>query len=216
MDAKRRRGRQELVEGNEVTPYSLSPDSRRLAYYAENSKSQFGLWILPLDVTDADHPKPGTPERFAPSQANELHPAFSPDGRWIAYTSDETGSYEVYVRPYPETAGGGKWQISSNGGQVPVWSHDGKNLFFETLDNRISVAGYSVRGESFLAGKPRIWWDKPIYAPTSDENFDISSDGRRIAAMVSQQSPGDADRAVHAAFVVNFFEELRRKVPVGR
>ena len=137
------------------------------------------------------------------------------DGRWIAYTSDESGSYEVYVRPYPETAAGGKWQISSGGGQVPVWSREGKNLFFETPDNRIAVAGYTAQGKSFLASKPRVWSDKQIYAPTSDVNFDVSPDGKKIAAMFFQPSPGDADGAVHAAFLVNFFAELRRKAPAA-
>ena len=205
---------QTLVTGPEATPYSITPDSRRLAYYMQNSKGQFELWILSLDLTDPDHPKPGTPERFAPSQANEMHPAFSPDGRWIAYTSDESGSSEVYVRPYPEAAAGGKWQISSGGGQVPVWSRDGKNLYFENLENRIAVAAYTVNGATFLANKPRIWSDRQIYAPTSDENFDVSPDGKKIAAMIPLESAA-GDGTVHATFLVNFFDELRRKVPAG-
>src|SRR5579863_3367830 len=208
-------GVEPLVTGNEATPYSLSPDGRRLAYYAETAKSQYETWILPLDLTDPDHPKPGKPERFAPSQANQLHPAFSPDGRWMAYTSDESGSFEVYVRPFPQTTAGGKWQISF-GGQVPVWSQDGRNLFFETLDNRIAVAGYTVKGDTFLASKPVIWSDKQIYAPTSDANLDVAPDGRKIAAMMPQQATGESDGAVHVTFLLNFFDELRRRVPVGK
>jgi Tol biopolymer transport system component/tRNA A-37 threonylcarbamoyl transferase component Bud32 len=209
-------GAQPLITGNTPAPYSLSPDGRRLAYYDENPKSQFETWILPLDPTDPDHPKPGKPERFAPSQANQMHPAFSPDGRWMAYTSDESGSFEVYVRPFPETTAGGKWQISSGGGQMPVWSRDGKNLFFETLDNRIAVAGYTVKGDTFQASKPLVWFDKQIYAPTSDGNFDVAPDGRRIVAMMPQQLTGESGGAVHVTFLLNFFDELRRRVPVGK
>jgi serine/threonine-protein kinase len=207
---------QPLITGNTPAPYSISPDGLRLAYYDQNPKSQFETWILPLDPTDPDHPKPGKPERFALSQANQLHPAFSPDGRWMAYTSDESGSFEVYVRPFPETTAGGKWQISSGGGQVPVWSRNGKRLFFETLDNRIAVAAYAVKGETFLASKPLIWSDKQIYAPTSDGNFDIAPDGGKIVAMMPQQATGEPNGSVHVTFLVNFFDELRRRVPAGK
>jgi serine/threonine protein kinase/Tol biopolymer transport system component len=207
---------QTLIDGNLVTPYSISPDSRYLAYYDQSSTSQFQLWILPLDVTDPDHPKPGKPELFAGSRGNEEHPFFSPDGRWIAYSSDESGSFEVYVRPFPETAAGGKWQISSGGGEIPIWSRDGKNLFFETLDNRIAVAGYTVKGDSFVASKPRVWSDKQLYAPTGDQNFDLFGDGARIAAVLPQQSADETRGSVHVTFLLNFFDELRRRAPTAK
>ncbi len=209
-------GVQKLLEGNLVTPYSISPDSRHLAYYDQSPTSQFQIWTLPLDVTDPDRPKPGKPELFASSRANEMHPCFSPDGRWIAYSSDESGSFEVYVRPFPETAGGGKWQVSSGGGQMPVWSRDGKNLFFESLDNRIVVAGYTAKADTFVASKPRVWSDKNLYAPTSDENFDLLGDGARIAAVLPQQSTDETTGSVHVTFLLNFFDELRRRAPVGK
>ena len=117
----------------------------------------------------------------------------------MAYTSDESGSNEVYVRPFPETAAGGKWQISSGGGQVPAWSHDGKNLFFESPDNRIMVAGYTVKGDTFQAGKARIWSDKLLYSPTTDQNFDLFPDGARIAAVVPLATD-EAQGSVHATF----------------
>ncbi|MGD0133934.1 MAG: protein kinase [Bryobacteraceae bacterium] len=208
-------GMQKLIEGKLVTPYSISPDSRYLAYYDQNSASQFELWTMPLDIADPDHPKPGKPEPFARSQANQLHPFFSPDGRWIAYTSDESGSNEVYVRPFPETATGGKWQVSSGGGQVPVWSHDGRNLFFESLDNRIEEAGYTVKGDTFVAGKPRLWSDQRLYAPTADQNFDLFPDGSRIAAVIPLTTD-ESKGSVHVTFLLNFFDELRRRVPVGK
>ena len=108
----------------------------------------------------------------------------------------------------------GKWQISSGGGRMPNWSRDGKNLFFETLDGRIATAGYAVKGETFLPGKPVVWSDKQIFAPTSDENFDVAPDRRKIAAMM--QLPGDSGGSVHVTFLLNFFDELRRRVPVSK
>ena len=90
----------------------------------------FDLWTLPLDVSDPEHPKPGKPELFLGTPFNEQEPAFSPDGRWIAYTSNESGRNEVYVRPFPGGApsGSGKWQISTGGGAHPIWSRNGREL----------------------------------------------------------------------------------------
>jgi eukaryotic-like serine/threonine-protein kinase len=150
------------------------------------------------------------------SAANEVHPAFSPDGRWMAYATDESGSYEVDVRPFPVTAAGGKWQISSGGGREPKWSHDGKNLFFMTLDNRIMVASYTGKGDSFSASKPRTWSETQLYSPTSDPNFDVSPDGSRIAAVLSRYATEETKGPAHVTFLLNFFDELRRRVPVGK
>ena len=100
-------------------------------------------------MSDPDHPKPGKPELFLRTPFDETEPAFSPDGRWIAYASNESGRYEVYVRPFPGGApsGSGKWQISTGGGFHPIWSRDGRELFYETLsDNRIMVR--HLHGES--------------------------------------------------------------------
>jgi serine/threonine-protein kinase len=207
---------QKLLEGKAlVEPHSISPDGRRVAYQ-QRSDTNFDIWTMPLDVTDPDHPKPGMPEPFAHTTANEVQPAFSPDGRWMAYASDESGAYEVYVRPFPDTAGGGKWQISSSGGKVPVWSRDGKRLFFEGLDNRIMVAGYAVNGASFSPGKPGLWNDKQLTAPTVDQNFDLAPDGTRIEALVAAPPTEESKASVHVTFLLNFFDELRRRVRAGK
>lgn len=202
---------QKLLEGKApVEPYSISPDGRHLAYQ-QGANANFDIWTMPLDVTDPDHPKPGKPEPFAHITANEVQPAFSPNGRWMAFASDESGVYEVYVRPFPESAGRGKWQISSGGGKMPVWSRDGKNLFFENPDNRIMVAGYAVIGESFAASKPRLWSDQELSPPTGDSNFDLAPDGTRIEALVPRPAAEENKTSVHVTFLLNFFDELRRR-----
>jgi Tol biopolymer transport system component len=91
-------------------PWSFSPEGQRLAYYANSPDTGFDIWTLPLDLTDPDHPKSGKPEPFLRTPASELLPRFSPDGRWIAYRSEESGTNEIYVRPFP-SGSGGKWQI---------------------------------------------------------------------------------------------------------
>jgi serine/threonine-protein kinase len=204
-----------LVEGKaSVEPHSISSDGRRMAYQ-QQTNANFEIWTLPLDATDLNGPKPGTPELFARATANEVQPAFSPDGRWMAYASDESGVYEVYVRPFPSTAGGGKWQVSSGGGKIPVWSRDGRSLFFETLDNRIIVAGYTANGATFAANRPRLWSNIQLTNPTNDQNFDLSPDGTTIEAL-APTAAGENRASVHVTFLLNFFDELRRKAPPGR
>jgi eukaryotic-like serine/threonine-protein kinase len=198
-----------LAEKALVEPHSISPDGRHLAYQ-QGASTNFDIWTLPLDLTDPDHPKPGKPEPFAQTAANEVQPAFSPDGRWMAYASDESGVYEVYVRPFPGN-GGGKWQISSGGGKLPVWSREGKNLFFESPDDRIMLASYAVNGKSFAANKPRLWSDQQLIAPTGDLNFDVAPDGTSIEALVPRPAAEENKTSLHVTFLLNFFDELRRR-----
>jgi serine/threonine-protein kinase len=178
--------------------------------YQQRNDTNFDIETLPLDLTDPDHPKPGKPEPFAQTVANEVQPALSPDGRWMAYASDESGIYEVYVRPFPDAAGG-KWQISSGGGKIPLWSRDGKSLFFETLDNRIMEAGYAGSGVSFSPGKPRLWSDKQLISPIADGNYDIAPDGKSIVALVASPASEESKTSLHVTFLLNFFHELRRR-----
>jgi len=103
-----------------------------------------------LDNSDPDHPIPGKPEPFLRTPFDENVPMFSPDSRWIAYRSNETGSSEIYVQSFPGP--GGKWQISNGGGLYAFWSRDGRELFYETADNHIVKVEYTVNGESFVPG----------------------------------------------------------------
>jgi hypothetical protein len=127
----------------------------------------------------------------------------------MAYSSDESGVYEVYVRPFPDTAGGGKWQVSSGGGTLPLWSRDGKSLFVETADNRIMAASYTANGVSFSPGKPRLWSDKQLIVPSATENYDLAPDGARIEALVATSEVNQ--KSIHVTFLLNFFDELRRR-----
>ena len=195
-----------------MVPYSFFPDGRRLAYFEFDPDSGWDLWTVALDVSDPDHPKPGKPELFLRTPSNETLPAVSPDGRWIAYKSDESGTFEVYVRPFPGP--GGKWQISNAGGQLPIWSRNGRELFFENLDNRIMVTDYEPRNDSFVAGKPRLWSDQQFRAGGT-LNYDLAPDGKRFAMFPNLNAPAEEKGAVHMAFLLNFFDELRRRAPVG-
>jgi Tol biopolymer transport system component len=204
-----------LESKNELRPYSFSPDGKRLAF-AGGADMGFDLSTLPLDLSDPEHPKPGKPEGFLRTPFNEYEPAFSPDGRWIAYSSDESSRMEVYVLPFP-SGPGGKWQISNAGGGRPIWSRSGRELFFETPENRIMVAAYTAKGDSFASEKPRLWSGVQINDPgTSFWNLDLDPDGKRFVVFPRPQDTREQKGSVHVTVLLNFFDELRRRVPTGK
>jgi serine/threonine-protein kinase len=205
---------QRLLEGKILTiPTSFSPDGRRLAYFDLSPETAGDIWTLPLDLSDPEHPKPGKPEPFLSTPAREIRPAFSPDGRWIAYQSDESGRYEVSVRPFPGP--GGKRQVSAGGGANPIWSRDGRQLFFTSLDNRIMVASAMVEGESFLSGKPLLWSPAQIRQPSAAMFLDLAPDGKRFAVFPMPEAKPEEKGSVHVTFLLNFFDEVRRRAPVS-
>ena len=189
-------------------PFSISRDGR-LAYTAFGAAGLPDVFVLRLDLSDPEHPKAGTPDVFAGEPPVEVDPAFSPDGTFIAYASSELGPNEVFVRPYPGP--GGKWKVSVAGGKFPVWSPTTKDLFFASADDRIMVASYTIDGNSFVASRPRVWSPTPIRRDGVRQNFDISPDGTR--AVVFPQPAGQTEGPLHATFVLNFFDEVRRRIP---
>jgi hypothetical protein len=119
----------------------------------------------------------------------------------------------VYVRPFPGP--GGKWQISSGGGNLPIWSSTARQLFYQTLDAYIMVADYTVEGDSFIAEKPRLWSDTPI-RNLGIVNSDLAADGKRFAVFPPSEPNAEDKGAAHVTFLLNFFDELRRSVPAGK
>jgi serine/threonine-protein kinase len=190
---------------NRQIPCSFSPDGKRLAFFEFNSKTGADIWTLTLDEAQTDHPKAGKPEPFLVTPFDERLPMISPDGRWIAYQSDESGRNEVYVKTFPGP--GGRWQISTAGGDRPVWSKKAPELFFRSREG-VMVASYTVGSDAFAASKPRVWAHKEDLGPY----FDVSPDGKRFAVMqpVAQEQSGPE----HVTVFQNFFDELRRRAPL--
>ena len=162
-------------------------------------------------VEDRGRLQAGMPSSF--SDPFKLFPVFSPDGRWLAYQSNESGTNEIYVRafPAPTSGKGGKWQISNRGGVFPVWSRSGRELLYQSGD-QMMTASYTVNGDSFVAEKPRVWVAKLGGAL----GFDLAPDGKRALVLAPAETP-DAPKLDHTiVFLQNFFDELRRRVPVDR
>jgi len=191
-------------------PGSFAPDGRRLAYMELAANVQ--IWTLPVEELGGQL-KAGKPEQFLKSSFNDAVPTFSPDGRWLAYYSNESGKYEVYVRafPPPSSGQGGKWQISNGGADTGArWSQNGHELLYQSGD-QIMAASYIVKGDAFLAEKPRVWIDK-----LGGTDWDLAPDGKRVAVLTPVES-AQAPRQEHqVVFLENFFDELRRRVPVGK
>ncbi len=207
-------GEPQLFAGNRV-PGSFSPDGRHFAVVQRNA-SRSRIEIVPIDGVETDRPKVGNPEEFALGAGGQWDPKFSADGRWIAYTSGESGRSEVYVRAYPGPAG--KWQISTGGGNHPVWSPKHRELYYSSDDLRIMAAPFTVEGDRFVPEKPRVWSHQQISENTTawGGNFDITPDGKRFIALLYPDSP-DAQRAANSLTVLlNFTDELRRRVPAGK
>jgi hypothetical protein len=137
-------------------PGSFTPDGKRLVYDEVAGGTQ--IWTVPLE-DEGGQLKAGKPELFLKSDFRAQRPSFSPDGRWLAYQSNESG--EVYVRafPQPSSGQGGNWQISNNGGTTPRWSRNGRELVYRSGDQIMAVS-YTANGDTFVAEKTRVWITK--------------------------------------------------------
>jgi serine/threonine-protein kinase len=145
----------------------------------------------------------------------ELFPELSPDGRWMAYQSSESGKFEVYVRPFPDVDSG-RWQISTDGGIEPLWARSGRELFYRNGEALMTVP--ISAGASFAYGNPRLVFKGPyIGNAQGGRAYDVSPDGRRF--LMLKQAPTSADGSEPArptiTVVLNWFEELKRRVPTG-
>jgi serine/threonine-protein kinase len=207
---------QRLIQGNSnAFPFSFTPDGKRLAYHEVDPVTSFDILTAAIEIDGAGL-RAGKPESFLQTPADERHPAFSSDGHWLAYASNESGTYQVYVRAFPDK--GGKWQISNAGGVYPEWSSNGHELFFRTDDNRIMVATYSAKADSFIPDKPRLWSEKQLanLGNVGTSTYDLAPDGKRIAALIPVETAEAQKAQNHVIFLENFFDEVRRKVPVGK
>jgi serine/threonine-protein kinase len=222
---------QRLLEGANLIPRSILPGGQGLAYDSPgvgigNSVS----WTLPLDAADPDRPKVGKPEKFVASMG--ARPTFSPDGKWVAYMTSESGTPQIYVRPFPGTEG--RWLVSSGGstqeaglvgpssgegGFYAFWSPKGRELFYTNLEGRVMVVSYVARGGTFSASQPRLWsprrlWPSSGFSGASTSTIDLAPDGKRFAVILPAGQEAEPAPQTHVVFLLNFFDELRRRVPV--
>ena len=176
-------------------PSDWSPDGDFILYHDRDPTRQYDLWLLPMTGEDRE------PRPFAVTRFNEMLPVFSPDGRWVAFVSDESGREEVYVQPFRRA--GQRRRISTSGGTLPRWRRDGRELFYLSNDEQL-VAVPIEPGENLEPGTPR-----PLFAvgrrPSLLRTYDVSPDGERFIVM----SPA-AEASPQPVVVIDWAAELAR------
>ena len=189
------------TNNNMQTPVSVSPDGKYLAYAEIDPATGNDIWLIALDGK-------GKPEPILRTRSSESNPHFSPDGRWLAYVSGESGRSEIYVQPFPGP--GGKWMISTDGGTEPVWSRDGRELFYRAGDTLMAVT--IATQPAFVAGLPRLLFEGAFEpSGTGTSGYDVSLDGRRFLMI---QATAPEPPATQVKIVINWFEELTQRMPV--
>jgi hypothetical protein len=145
------------------------------------------------------------PEVVLPTPFAEQHARFSPDGKWIAYTSDESRTAEVYVQSFPPS--GGKWQVSTKGGHTPRWRRDGKELFYLAPDRRIMSVEVTAAGSTFDVSIARALFEAPVdvVSVAAANRYDVSADGQRFLVNAPVENTNSAPITV----VVNWAAGLR-------
>ena len=187
-------------------PNSFSPDGAQLVIWESRPDSGLDVAIVHLEGE----------RRITPvfdTGFDERNAELSPDGRWIAYQSNDSGRYEVYVQPFPEVDGG-RWQISSGGGTRPMWAPDGRELFYFAEPGRLMVVPVEA-GATFARGNPQVLFEGPYAQPLLSRTFDITPDGQRFLMIKEGQTGDDTAPSGQIILVQNWFSELERLVPVN-
>jgi Tol biopolymer transport system component len=204
-------GQDELLvsTANVKVPDQWSRDGRFVVYSEQDPKTKYDLWVLPVG---AGAPRERKPIQFLHTEFNELYGQLSPDSRWMAYTSDESGQREVYVRPFP--AAEGKWRISTAGGEQPRWRGDGRELFFVGGDGKMTaVAVEAVAGTkaSFQPGAPVPLFETHIGEGSGHVAFqyDVTADGKRFVLAMNVPTASAAPTPP-LIVVVNWNSGLRK------
>jgi eukaryotic-like serine/threonine-protein kinase len=190
-----------LLEGDLANrvPFDWSPDGRSLLFGIGDFASSGQIWMLPLD---------GNRKPVSLVQGNFVaaNARFSPDGHWIAYNSTESGRPEVYVMPFG--SGVGKWQVSGAGGVLPVWRHDGKELFYWSLDNTLASVSIQLKSDAVEVGAPHPLFRlrNPVGNIGLTSPYDVTGDGQRFIVI---ETPEQASKPI--TLVTNWTAELKQK-----
>jgi Tol biopolymer transport system component len=202
-----------VTSARSLTPASWSPDGTTLAIVEEGDnegKDAFQFDIVVLSIADRKM------RAVIHTAANEMNPEFSPDGRWLAYVSNESGRHEVYVQPY--SGPGERHLISTRGGEQPAWNANGRELFY------VQGGGYSPGGPTtlmsvriattptFQAGTPEPVFENANLGTGWGRSYDVASDGRRFLLALRKEAPTNLPPA-QMVLVQHWFEELKRLVP---
>jgi eukaryotic-like serine/threonine-protein kinase len=195
---------QPLIEDTslEDAPASWSPDGRYIAFTRSDMRggSAVQIWMLPLFGNRKPFP-------FLNGNSNEDHASFSPNGKWVAYVSDESGRNEVYIVPFPKR--GGRWQVSTEGGEAPHWRRDGKELFYVSPTDKLMAVEILESGKSLRISSTRTLFQiDPPASHWADWRFDVTADGKKFIVVTRQPEQPSAEPVT---LVVNWQALLKQK-----
>src|SRR5262249_32654132 len=181
-------------------PLSFSRDGKFMAFTEIHPSRKRDIWLMPLE---GDR----NPQPLLTTDADEHDAKFSPDSRWLAYVSNETGRDEIFIRPVSES--GGRKQLSSEGGAAPVWAPNSRDIYFLKGEQLATV---SVDADGNPTGRDRVLFTVPTYQGLRIEGpeYDIMPDGQHFVFLLGQASSA----ATHYNVVLNWFEELKQRVLV--
>ncbi len=196
-----------LRSASNKAPCAMTRDGHFLIYEAQDpATTKFDLWVLPLGGAKQPYPLHKT-------QANEGDARLSPNDRWVAYVSDQSGRDEIYVRPFsPGSNGaaasveGAQWQVSYGGGQVPTWNKDGKELYYVTLDGRVMEVDVTTE-PVFQAGAPKFLIQPPLHAASLSPGYTV--DGKRFVFLAPAEQSGQVQSAFNV--VLNWQAALKQQ-----
>ena len=187
-----------------TAPTSITPDGQHVIFSVDRGDTQQDIMRVPLDGGRA-------PEPILVTRANERNAEVSPDGKWLAYESDESGQTEIYVRPFPAVQTG-RWQVSYGGGAQPAWASGGRELVYVTKDARLAAVGV-VADTVFTASKPKDVTASQVYASIAARSYDVSPDGRRFLVIEPVPAGTGDSQSASISVVLNWADELKRLLP---
>jgi serine/threonine protein kinase len=186
-----------LKSSQENVPDDWSSDGQLIVYQTLNPKTKWDLWVLQMSGDRQSFP-------FLQTEFNEREAQFSPDGKWIAYTSDESGAPEVYVQTFP--ASGARWRVSTDGGRQPRWRRDGRELFYITADGKLMAVAVKL-GATFEAAVPQTLFGTRVLTLTNFRNqYAVTADGQRFLI----NSTIEETNANPISVVVNWTADLKQ------
>ena len=186
-----------LIKADRPTlPFSFSPDGQTLAFFQYSHQTNFDLWMLPLNGDRK-------PYVFLQTPYEELGPLFSPDGRWIAFVSDESGREEVYVTAFPKP--GRKWQVSTQGGVFPSWRADCREIIYQTRDGSLMAAGIEARGSDLVVGAAKALFKTKVVSQRGYA-YSVAPDGQKFLVIESTTD----ERPQPLTVVVNWLAGAKR------
>ncbi len=191
-----------LVRANNLWESEFTRDGRTLVFRESNPQTNRDIWFM-----RADSPQSAKPLLRTPFEEKQL--AVSPDGRWLAYTSNETGADEVYVRHLAE--GSARWKVSTAGGIAPRWNRNGRELFFTRGDSLYAVALPPAPGADFHSGPPRALFEVRYQTSTTNTLYDVAPDGNRFVFVRNQV--GQSSEQMN--LILHWFDNLRRQKQTG-